>query len=75
MTKKQLSTLKLFALGYSLNKIAKKLKMSKSTIRCRLNALNNTPEFDNSCGIRGAHKRAKYNLQHPVSIEELSGII
>ena len=72
MTPIQLKTLKLFAVGYSLNKIAKKLNVSKSTIRCRLTALNNTPEFDNSCGIRGAYKRAKYNLQHPVSIEELS---
>jgi len=75
MTNKQISTLKLFALGYSLNKIAKKLNVSKSTIRCRLHALNNTPEFDNSCGVRGAYKRAKHNLQHPVSIEELSEVI
>lgn len=75
MTNKQISTLKLFALGYSLNKIAQKLNVSKSTIRCRLSALNNTPEFDSSCGIRGAYKRAKHNLQHPVSIEELSEVI
>lgn len=75
MTEKQLNTLKLFALGYSLDKIAQRLKVSKSTIRSRLKVLSNIPEFDNAYGIRGAYKRAKYNLQHPVSIEELGGVL
>ena len=74
MTLKQLQALKLFAVGYSLDKIAQKLSVSKSTIRSRLKAINNTPEFDNSCGVRSAYKQAKYNLKHPVSIEELSGV-
>lgn len=75
MTNKQLIVLKYFALGYNLDKIAKKLQVSKSTIRSKLKSLNNTPEFDNVCGIRGAHKRARYNLQHPVSIDVLRGVL
>lgn len=75
MTVKQLQTLKLFALNYSLDKIAQKLKVSKSTVRSRLKALKSTQEFDNSCSLRAAYKRAKYNLLHPISLEELSGIL
>ena len=70
MTKKQLNTLKLFALNYNIKSIAKKLNVSKSTIRSRLATLKDTFEFDNACGIRGSLKRVKYNLYHPESLEE-----
>lgn len=75
MTKKQLQTLKLFAMNYSLDKIAQKLHVSKSTIRSRLKVLNLRPEFDNAYNIRNAYKRAKWNIEHPISIEECWGII
>ena len=71
MTTKQINTLKLFAMGYSLDKIAQKLCVSKSTIRSRLKVLKPTTAFDNACGIRACYKRLKYNLLNPISIEDL----
>ena len=71
MTTKQISTLKLFAMGYSLDKIAHKLCVSKSTIRSRLKVLKPTTAFDNACGIRNCYKRLKYNIKYPISIEVL----
>ncbi len=75
MTKKQLQTLKLFAMNYSLDKIAQKLRVSKSTIRSRLRVLNLRPEFDNAYSIRSAYKCAKWNIEHPISLEECRGIL
>lgn len=72
MTERQLNVIKLFAMGYGLDSIAKKQKVSTSTIRAKLKILaKRFPiEFDNACGIRNAYKRSKYNLEHPLNIND-----
>ncbi len=75
MTEKQIQTLKLFAMNYSLDKIAQRLRVSKSTIRSRLKVLNPRPEFDNAYSLRCAYKQAKWNIEHPISLEECWGIL
>ena len=73
VTDKQLETIKLFALGYGLNNIAKKQHVSTSTIRAKLKILAKRfpVEFSNACGIRNAYKRCKYNLEHPINVDTL----
>ena len=71
MTETQLITLKYFALGYSVEKIATKQKVSTSTIRSRIKLLEQRyPEyFENACGVRNAYKRLRYNVNHPSSLD------
>jgi hypothetical protein len=69
MTGKQLNTLKLFALGYPLHVIATKQRVSLSTIRSRLKAINTTSEFENACGIRNCYKQAKLNIKNPLHFD------
>ncbi len=75
MTKKQLTTLKLFASGHPLYLIAASQQVSLSTIRSRLKAIGNTSEFRNACGIRHCYKRAKTNIYNPKQLNELGMVL
>ena len=59
MTKKQKTTLVLFAQNYSLQVIAKKQEVSLSTIRERIKSLlvNHPTEFWNATALRHTYKR------------------
>lgn len=59
MTKKQTTTLVLFAKNYSLQVIANKMGVSLSTIRERIKALSerHQREFNNALGVRKSYKR------------------
>lgn len=72
MNSKQLTTLKYFALGYSLKSISYKENVSLSSIKRRIKSLAKyyPQEFYNACGIRNSYKRAKRNLRFPISFEQ-----
>jgi len=74
MTDKQIKTLILFAQNYSLKRIAKKQKISLSSIRQRIKSLsNNYPnEFERAVGIRRAYKNAFSNVNKPISMENVN---
>lgn len=79
MTNKQVETLVLFAKNYSITIIAKKLKISRQTVKSRLNRIQKQyPEyFDNALSIRQSYKSIKRGLQRALSeadIEYLFGI-
>ena len=65
MTTKQTTTLVLFAQNYSLATIAKKQKVSLTTIRERIKALskNHQREFGNALGIRESYKRTRNGIR------------
>lgn len=71
MTNKQKTTLVLFAQNYSLPIIAKKQRVSLSTIRERIGALskNHPKEFNNALGVRESYKRTRDALRNPVSLD------
>ena len=71
MTNKQTTTLILFAQNYSLAIIAKKQKVSLTTIRQRIKALSkhHSKEFNNALGIRESYKRTRDALRSPVSLD------
>lgn len=71
MTDKQITTLMLFAQNYPLVTIAKKQKVSLTTIRQRIKVLskNHSREFNNALGIRESHKRTRDALRNPASLE------
>ena len=71
LTKKQTTTLVLFAQNYSLVAIAKKQKVSLTTIRQRIKALSirHQKEFNNALGIRESYKRARDALRNPASLD------
>jgi predicted DNA-binding protein YlxM (UPF0122 family) len=71
MTTKQITTLVLFSQNYSLVTIAKKQKVSLTTIRQRIKALskNHQREFNNALGIREAYKRIRDSIRNPMSLE------
>lgn len=66
MTEKQITTLLLFAQNYSLQTIAKKQRVSVSTIRERVKSLmvNHPKEFNNATTLRRAYKRSRDALRH-----------
>lgn len=66
MTKKQTTTLVLFAQNYSLQTIAKKQKVSLTTIRERIKTLskNHQREFGNALGIRESYKRTRNGIKN-----------
>jgi len=76
MTDKQLDTLKLFAVNYSISTIARKQKVCIGTIRDRIRAISKRypTEFENACGIRNSYKRIKHNLSCPEDLNSV-GII
>lgn len=65
MTTKQTATLVLFAQNFSLQTIAKKQKVSLTTIRERIKALsrNHQREFSNALGIRESYKRTRNGIR------------
>ena len=71
MTEKQITTLVLFAQNYSLPIIAKKMRVSLTTIRQRIKALskNHSREFNNAIGVRESYKRTRDSLRNPMSLE------
>lgn len=73
MTEKQITTLLYFSQNYSLNKIAKKRKVTIQTIKTQLNNLKkNYPEYyNNAVSMRNTNKRLKFGLQHPLSISDI----
>ena len=66
MTKKQTTTLVLFAKNYSLQVIAKKQRVSLATIRERIKSLskNHSEEFGNALGIRESYKRIREGIRN-----------
>lgn len=80
MTKKQITTLLLFAQNYSLHIIAKKQGVSLATIRERIKSLskNYSREFENAAGLREVYKRNRAALTNTAvflnSIENISPI-
>jgi len=66
MTKKQTTTLMLFAQNYSLQVIAKKQRVSLATIRERIKSLskNHPAEFGNALGIRKSYKRVREGIRN-----------
>ena len=71
MTDKQIKTLVLFAQNYSLLIIAKKQKVSLTTIRQRIKTLskNHQKEFNNALGIRESYKRIRDGLRNPITLD------
>ena len=71
LTNKQTTTLLLFAQNYSLVVIAKKQKVSLTTIRQRIKALSirHQKEFNNALGIRESYKRTRDGIRNPGSLE------
>jgi len=76
MTTKQITTLVLFSQNYSLATIAKKQKVSLTTIRQRIKSLskNHSREFNNALGVRESYKRTRDALRSPMSIEEIQEV-
>ena len=72
MTKKQTTTLLLFAQNYSLHIIAKKQGVSLATIRERIKSLskNHPREFDNAVALRDTYKRNREFVRNPKSISD-----
>ena len=68
LTNKQTITLILFAQNYSLVVIAKKMRVSLTTIRQRIKALSNnhSKEFNNALGVRESYKRVRDGLRTPL---------
>lgn len=71
MTNKQKKTLVLFVQNYSLPVIAKKQKVSLTTIRQRIKALSkhHSKEFNNALGVRESYKRIRDGIRNPMSLE------
>ncbi len=71
MTEKQITTLLLFAQNYPLVTIAKKQKVSLTTIRQRIKTLSirHQKEFNNALGIRETYKRIRDGIRNPMSSE------
>lgn len=67
VTKKQTTTLVLFAQNYSLPVIAKKQRVSLSTIRGRIRALskNHQREFNNALALRDVYRQNKKAIKNP----------
>lgn len=65
MTSKQITTLVLFSQNYSLATIAKKQKVSLTTVRERIKTLskNHSREFNNAFGIRESYKRTRDGIR------------
>lgn len=82
MTTKQIQTLLLFAQNYSLVAIAKKMRVSLTTIRQRIKALgkNYSKEFGNAVALRRAYKRDRDAIRnakdfsnfHSIDVENIS---
>ena len=70
MTKKQTKTLVLFAQNYSLPVIAKKMRVSLTTIRQRIKALskNHSREFNNALALRNSYKRTRDSIRNAARI-------
>lgn len=66
MTNKQTKTLILFSQNYSLAVIARKQKVSLTTIRQRIKALskNHQREFGNALGVRESYKRIRDGIRN-----------
>ena len=77
MTQKQIKTLVLFAQNYPLPIIAKKQKVSLSTIRERIKSLsiNHPDEFNNALGLRNAYKKNYESIKQPhILTEDMDGL-
>ena len=72
LTQNQIDTLLYFAYGYSLKKIAKKQKISLSTVQQRIKSCKKKhPEaFDNASCLRNSYKRAKENIHNVEHIDK-----
>lgn len=77
MTNKQTTTLVLFAQNYSLAIIAKKQKVSLTTIRLRIKALskNHSREFNNALALRGVYKRTRDAIRNTQDFSNFNGYI
>ena len=66
MTEKQKITLVLFAQNYSLYVIAKRQKVSLTTVRQRIKALSNnhSREFNNALALRNSYKRIREGIRY-----------
>lgn len=72
MTEKQTTTLVLFAQNFSLPVIAKRMRVSLTTIRERIKTLskNHSIEFNNALGVRESYKRTRDALRDPENLEK-----
>ena len=73
MTTKQITTLVLFSQNYSLVMIAKKQKVSLTTIRQRIKALGirHQKEFNRAFGIRESYKRTRDGIRNPIDFTNI----
>lgn len=74
MTKKQITTLILFAQNYSLQTIAKKQRVSLATIRERIKSLSKhyPIEFGNTIDLRNTYKRNRNLIKCMKSLDGLN---
>ncbi len=70
MTKKQTTTLLLFAQNFSLQVIAKKQRVSLTTIRERIKSLskNHCRELGNAVALRESYKRTRNGIRSAIRI-------
>lgn len=75
MTDKQITTLILFAQNYSLPIIAKKQKVSLTTIRQRIKSLskNHPKEFGNAAALRDTFKRGRDAIRNAKHFSDVPG--
>jgi len=68
MTDKQKTTLVLFAQNYSMLVIAKKQRVSLSSIRQRITSLskNHSREFNNALALRDIYKKSRDAIKSPI---------
>ncbi|KKN73097.1 hypothetical protein LCGC14_0404060 [marine sediment metagenome] len=73
MTDKQITTLLLFAQNYPLQTIAKKQKVSLTTIRQRIKSLlkNHPKEFCNATALRNTYKRNRESIRNTKRLDLL----
>ena len=73
LTDKQTKTLVLWAQNYTMSNIAKRLKVSISTIKTRLKQIKKShlKEFNNTLSLRNAHKKLKNEIKNTKTFTEM----
>jgi predicted DNA-binding protein YlxM (UPF0122 family) len=73
LTDKQTKTLILWAQNYTMSNIAKRLKVSISTIKTRLKQIKKShlKEYENTESLRNAHKKLKTEIKYTKTFTEL----
>jgi len=73
MTEKQIKTMLLWAQNYTMPEIAHKLGVAVSTIKTRLKQIQHShpKEFENTLGLRNAHKKTKKEIANTKPFTEL----